>query len=150
MPDLMPKAVVDRLRAFAQSGGKVLFLGRTPPLIVDRADRDARTARPGEFDWAMVSAKGLDTVPTPSQFPPAAPPPPQSLSPALRAAVAKAVSGEDLTVATPTTALRAGRTRLASPQANVARTAHSGRSMASNSSPAADRAASNASVSRAP
>ncbi len=33
---VITKAVLDRLRAFATAGGKVIFVGRTPTLVVDR------------------------------------------------------------------------------------------------------------------
>ncbi|MDO6414635.1 glycosyl hydrolase [Sphingomonas sp. BIUV-7] len=113
MPDLMPAAVVDRLRAFAGSGGKVLFLGRTPPRIVEASYREARPARPGEFAWAAVATDRLTPVPTPPAYPPVAPPPAQMAPAALTAAVRAAVGVEDVELSTPSTALRYTHRQLA-------------------------------------
>ncbi|QJU60112.1 beta-galactosidase [Sphingomonas sp. AP4-R1] len=113
MPDLMPKAVVDRLRTFASSGGRVLFLGRTPPRITEGSYREARPARPDEFSWATVETGRLAPVPTPPDQPPAAPPPPQIVPPKLAAAVRSAVGMEDLELASRSTALRYTHRQLA-------------------------------------
>lgn len=113
MPDLMPKAVVDRLRTFASSGGKVLFLGRTPPRITEGSYRGARPARPDEFAWAALTAVPLAPVPTPPDQPPSAPPPAQVVPPTLASAVRQAVGHEDLQLASGGTALRYTHRQLA-------------------------------------
>lgn len=106
MADLMPQRVVDRLRAFAQGGGTVLFLGRTPPRIVDRAYARPRAARAEEFAWGRLQPGSLPDTPTPPAQPPANPPTPLVVPPAMRAAVQAAIGQDDLVLATPSTALR--------------------------------------------
>lgn len=105
-PDLMPIAVVRRLRAFAQGGGKVLFLGRTPPRIVETTYAAARRARPDEFAWASLDRGTLSPVPTPPANPWPKAPDPLVVSGETLAAVRAAVAGEDLSLAQPDTALR--------------------------------------------
>jgi hypothetical protein len=64
--------VLERLRAFAQSGGRVVFLGQTPSLVVGGSFLKAETPRAGDFDWAIVEASGdltrrvLDALPGPA------------------------------------------------------------------------------------
>jgi hypothetical protein len=113
MADLIPQAVVDRLRAFAGAGGKVLFVGRTPPRIVDGSYRQARPARPGEFAWAAFSPERLASVPTPPDQPPASPPPAQLVPPQLAAAVRSALGAEDLQLSLENKALRYTHRQLA-------------------------------------
>jgi hypothetical protein len=55
---LISQAELDRLKAFARGGGKVLFLGRTPALIYDRTILNARAATAADFAWATVAAGG--------------------------------------------------------------------------------------------
>ena len=45
----MSKAALDRLQAFAAAGGRVIFLGREPSLIVERAFLDAKAAGRSEL-----------------------------------------------------------------------------------------------------
>lgn len=113
MPDLMPASVVQRLRAFAQGGGKVLFLGRTPPRIIERTYLAARPAHADEFAWAALDTGSLSPVPTPPMQPWAKRPDPLVVSPETLAAVRKAVGDEDLTLARPDTALRYTHRQLA-------------------------------------
>lgn len=113
MPDLMPARVIARLRAFASSGGKVLFLGRTPPRIVETNYLRARPARADEFNWATVNMSLLSVVPTPDQGPPETPPPPLNAPATVKAALRQAVGIDDLSLATPTTAIRYTHRRLA-------------------------------------
>ncbi len=82
-PELLSEAAFDRLRTFAQGGGKVVFLGGTPQWIAGRAIRDARAATPADFSWAMVVNAQLPPTPTPGQFPPAAPPDAQAVPPEI-------------------------------------------------------------------
>lgn len=49
---VISRAALDRLRAFAKSGGRVVFLGRTPSLVADRSIFKAGPA--GDFGWALV------------------------------------------------------------------------------------------------
>jgi hypothetical protein len=43
---VIQKSVLDRLRAFAAAGGKVVFVGRTPTMVVDRTFRNPETGAP--------------------------------------------------------------------------------------------------------
>ena len=52
------RAALERLRAFAQSGGRVVFLGQTPSLVVGGSFLKAETPRADDFDWAIVEASG--------------------------------------------------------------------------------------------
>ena len=71
---LLPGSTADRLRTFAASGGKVMFLGAAPTGVARRNFRDASAFPAKEFAAAPVIAVDLPPVPTPPQFPPAAPP----------------------------------------------------------------------------
>jgi hypothetical protein len=82
-PQLLSEAALDRLRTFAQGGGHVVFLGGTPRWIDTRTIRDAREATPADFRWATVVDAQLPPTPTPGQFPPSAPPEPQTVSPEI-------------------------------------------------------------------
>ena len=74
--ELLPEAVVARLRSFAKSGGKVVFLGATPTYVGERSDLYARQVTPGEFAWATLVPGELPATPTPpAQAPTAAPGP---------------------------------------------------------------------------
>jgi hypothetical protein len=63
------RAALDRLRAFAQGGGRVVFLGHTPSLVVGSSFLKAET--PGSLDWALLEPSGeltpriLDALPGP-------------------------------------------------------------------------------------
>jgi hypothetical protein len=50
--DVISKAALTRLRAFARSGGRVVFLGRTPSLVIETSFLKAGPA--GDFSWAVV------------------------------------------------------------------------------------------------
>lgn len=105
-PDLLPAKVVDRLRAFAQGGGKVLFLGRLPTRIADASYRTAREARPDEFSWATLQTGTLAVTPTPPANPVEQAPGPQNAPPEIVAAVKAAVGVDDLALATPALGVR--------------------------------------------
>ncbi|MGO9642530.1 MAG: glycosyl hydrolase [Candidatus Acidiferrales bacterium] len=104
---LLSQAALDRLRAFANTGGHVLFLDHTPSLIAGKTIRDARAATPADFSWATVETSAqLSATPTPPYAAPAAPPSPEVVPPAVLQAVLAAVPAPDLTLDTPDTALR--------------------------------------------
>ena len=85
---VISQAELDRLRAFAKGGGKVLFLGRTPALISQKTMMDARAATPADFAWATVETSAqLPPTPTPPGAPPAAPPGPQVVPAAIETAL---------------------------------------------------------------
>jgi alpha-L-rhamnosidase len=109
---LLSQAAVDRLHAFADGGGHVLFLGRTPSLIADRTILDARSAVPADFSWASVVSDELPPTPTPPAQPPASLPAPQVVPSAIAQAVSAAVSNPDVKLDSPDTALRSMRRRL--------------------------------------
>jgi alpha-L-rhamnosidase len=96
LPDveIISDAALERLRAFAAGGGKVIFLGDTPRWIAGRNMRDARPARLADFNWAKVFDVQLQTTPVPGMSPPSAPPKPL--------AVDRAVLSEVLAAAPPT------------------------------------------------
>jgi glycosyl hydrolase family 106( putative alpha-L-rhamnosidase) len=50
------KPALERLRAFATSGGQVVFMGREPTLVVERSFLEA--AGPESLDWAIRGASG--------------------------------------------------------------------------------------------
>ena len=76
-----------RLKAFAQGGGKVLFIGGTPKWIAAQTIRDAKAATPSDFSWAKIVDAQLPPTPTPPQFPPTAPLQPQVVPDAILAAL---------------------------------------------------------------
>lgn len=85
---VISEAALDRLRAFARGGGKVLFLGHLPILISGKTYRDARKATPEDFAWAKVQVSAqLDVTPTPPAQPPAEPPASQVVPAAMAQAV---------------------------------------------------------------
>jgi hypothetical protein len=96
-----------RLRAFAKSGGKVLFLGRTPALISRKTILDARAAVPKDFAWATVETSAqLPPTPTPPGQPPAAPPEPMVVPVAIETAVNAVVGVREVTLDSPDSALK--------------------------------------------
>jgi hypothetical protein len=109
---VISQAALDRLRAVANGGGRVLFLGRTPSLISGKTFLDARAARPADFSWASMVSGELSPTPTPPAQPPASPPTPQVVPEAIAHAVSKAVLAPDVRVDKASTALRYTRRRL--------------------------------------
>jgi hypothetical protein len=110
-PELLSEAAFDRLRTFAEGGGKVVFLGDSPQWIAGRTIRDARAAAPADFRWATVVDAQLPPTPTPGQFPPSAPPPPQAVPPEILHAI-DAAAPATIRTSTPETALRVMKRRL--------------------------------------
>lgn len=90
-PLVISAEALARLKAFAQSGGKVLFLGGTPEWIAGRTIRNAQQATPADFSWATVVDAQLPPTPTPPQFPPSAPPEPQAVPAAVLTALHAAI-----------------------------------------------------------
>jgi beta-galactosidase GanA len=66
---VITKAVLDRLKAFVAGGGKVVFVGRTPSMVVDRTFLHAEG--PPDLSFATIEASGnitdrvLAALPTP-------------------------------------------------------------------------------------
>ena len=109
---LLSQAALDRLHAFANGGGHVLFLGRTPSLISGRTILDARAATAADFSWASVVAGELQPTPTPPAQPPTTPPAAQVVPDAIAQAVRVAVPSHDVMLDAPDTALRTMHRRL--------------------------------------
>ena len=109
-PELLSEDVFDRLRSFAQGGGKVVFLGGTPQWIAGRTIRDAREVTPQDFHWAAVVDAQLPATPTPPQFPPSAPPAPQAVPSEILHAI-EAAAPATVRTRDPETALRVMKRR---------------------------------------
>ncbi len=109
---LLSQAALDRLHAFANGGGHVLFLGRAPSLIAGRTILDARVSTPGDFSWASVALGELAPTPTPPAQPPASLPAPQVVPDAIVQAVNAAVTSPDVRLDKSDTALRVLKRRL--------------------------------------
>ena len=106
-PEVLSQAALDRLKAFAAGGGKVVFLGGTPRYIAEGSIRDARPADPADFAWATaVSQSQLPQTPVPPQYPPPAPPLPQVVPPETFAALRAAVPTPSVQLDAPDTAVR--------------------------------------------
>jgi len=110
-PLVLPAAAEMRLKAFARSGGKVVFLGGAPEWIAGRTIRDARAATAAEFSWASVLSAQLPPTPTPPAEPPAAPPAPQMVPAEVLAALQSAVIAPVVAMDAPDTALRVMKRR---------------------------------------
>jgi hypothetical protein len=110
-PELLSEAAFNRLRTFAKSGGRVVFLGGTPQWSAGRTIRDARAATPADFSWATVVDAQLPATPTPGQFPPSAPPEPQAVAPEILRAIETSAPAT-IRTEVPETALRVMKRRL--------------------------------------
>jgi hypothetical protein len=110
-PLILPAGVETRLKAFARSGGKVVFLGGAPEWIAGRTIRDAREATKAEFSWASVVSAQLPPTPTPPAGPPAAPPAPQTVPGEILTALRSAVIAPVVAMDAPDTALRVMKRR---------------------------------------
>jgi len=110
-PLVLLAAAESRLKAFARSGGKVVFLGGTPQWIAGRTIRDAREATATEFSWANVVDAQLPLTPTPPAGPPAAPPAPQTVPAEVLAALQSAVIAPVVAMDAPDKALRVMKRR---------------------------------------
>lgn len=104
--EILSAEAVDRLKLFAKSGGKVLFLGDAPKLISGKTILDARSATSADFTWATIIPAMLPETPTPPAQPPAAPPAPMAVPPAILSALKSAVGHQDAALDAPDTAIR--------------------------------------------
>jgi hypothetical protein len=94
---ILADAALTHLRAFAEAGNRVLFLGGTPQLISGRTILDARPATPADFAFATI---------VPTRLPHTPPPPaPMSVPPEILSAL-NAIPAQDATLETPDTAVR--------------------------------------------
>ena len=110
---VLSQAALDRLRAFAATGGKVLFLGHLPELISDRTYLEARAAKAEDFRWAKIEVSAqLPETPTPPAQPPAAPPAGQVVPAVIEEAVRETVGSPDILLKDEATSLRVMKRRL--------------------------------------
>jgi hypothetical protein len=100
-----------RLKAFAEGGGKVVFIGGAPKWIYGRTIRDAAPAMAADFSWATIVDAQLPPTPTPPANPPAAPPEPQAVPSEVLAAVNSAVIVPTVRLDNADTALRVMKRR---------------------------------------
>jgi hypothetical protein len=112
-PLVLSSAVLARLKAFAQGGGKVVFLGGTPQWIAGRTFREVRTETAQDFAWATVVGEKLPATPTPPADAPAAPPGPQAVPEEVLGAVKSAVIAPVVKMDAADTALRVMKRRWA-------------------------------------
>jgi hypothetical protein len=110
-PQVISDEALARLKAFAQGGGKVLFLGGAPSLIAGQTIRDAKPATAADISWATVVDAQLPPTPTPPMEPPAAPPAPQTVPGEVLAAVNAAVIAPVVRLDAADTALRVMKRR---------------------------------------
>jgi len=104
---------LERLHAFADGGGKVLFLGRTPAQIAGKNILDARASTPDDFSFATVETTAqLPPTPTPPAQAPAAPPGPQIVAPEIETALDAVIGPRDIALDSPDTALKFNTRRL--------------------------------------
>ena len=112
-PLVLSSAVLARLKAFAQGGGKVVFLGGTPQWIAGRALRDARAVTAQDFAWATVVDAKQPATPTPPADAPAAPPGPQAVPDEVLGVVKSAVIAPVVKIDATDSALRVMKRRWA-------------------------------------
>ena len=105
-PMVLSTAVLSRLKAFANGGGKVVFLGGAPQWIADKTIRDARPATSEDISWATVVNTKLRPTPTPPAEPPTAPTAAQQVPGDLLAAIESAVGEPTVKLDSQDTALR--------------------------------------------
>jgi hypothetical protein len=105
-PQVISATMLERLRAFAQGGGKVLFIGGVPRWIAGRTFRFAREAAARDFAWARVVDATLPATPTPPADAPLAPPGPQEIPPEWLAVLNASVTAPTVRMDQADTALR--------------------------------------------
>jgi hypothetical protein len=111
--EVLTQTELDRLKALAKGGGKVLFLGRTPSIVSGKTILDARAATPADFGYATVETSAqLPATPTPPAQAPTAPPAPQVVPAAIETALTSVIPTRDITLDAPDTALRVNTRRL--------------------------------------
>jgi hypothetical protein len=118
---ILSQAELDRLKAFARGGGKVLFLGRTPSIISGKTIKDSRAATPTDFAFATVETSAqLPPTPTPPAQAPATPPGPQIVPAAIEAALNKVIPRRAVALDSPDTALKVNTLLQRRPSAHLA------------------------------
>ncbi len=110
-PSVLSAEIVDRLKAFAMGGGKVVFLGGMPKWIAGRTMRDAQPATAADFLWAKVVDAQLPATPTPPANPPASPPVAQVVQSEIVGAIEAAVTEPTVRVDGADTALKVMKRR---------------------------------------
>jgi hypothetical protein len=105
-PQVISTTMLARLRAFAQGGGKVLFIGGMPRWIEGRTFRFAREAAARDFLWAKVVDATLPSTPTPPADAPLAPPGTQDIPPEWLAVLNAAVIAPTMKMDEADTAMR--------------------------------------------
>jgi hypothetical protein len=110
-PMIISENALARLKAFAEGGGKVVFLGGAPTLIAGQTMRDATPATAADFSWATVVDAQLPPTPTPPMEPPAAPPAPQAVPGEVLATVNAAIIAPVVRLDAADTALRVMKRR---------------------------------------
>jgi hypothetical protein len=96
---ILSQTELDRLKAFARGGGKVLFLGRTPSIVSGKTILDSRAATPADFSFATVETSAqLPPTPTPPAQAPATPPGPQVVPAAIETALNKVIPRRAVTL----------------------------------------------------
>ena len=103
--DILSQTELDRLKALAKGGGKVLFLGKTPSLISGKSDMDARAATPADFAFATVETSA-QLPPSPSARAVDASTAKQAVPAAIEAALNKVIGTREVALDTPDTALK--------------------------------------------
>jgi hypothetical protein len=110
---ILSQAELDRLKALAKGGGKVLFLGRTPSLIYTKNILDGRAATPDDFSFATVETSAqLPPTPTPPAAAPATPPGPLVVPAEIETALNKVIGIREVALDTPDAALKVMTRRL--------------------------------------
>jgi hypothetical protein len=110
---ILSQVELNRLKAVAKGGGKILFLGRTPALISGKTILDSRPATPADFTFATVETSAqLEPTPTPPAQAPATAPGPQVVPSAFEAALNRVIPTRTVTLASPDTALRINTRKL--------------------------------------
>ena len=110
---VLPQASLDRLKAFAKGGGKVLFLGRTPALISGKTILDSHASTTADFAWAAVETSDqLPATPTPPAEAPTKPLVAQVVPAAIEAALGTVIGPREIALDAPDTSLKVLTRRL--------------------------------------
>jgi hypothetical protein len=110
---VLSEAALERLKAFAEGGGKVLFLGHLPKMISGRTYKDARAATAVDFSWAKAEVGAqLEATPTPPMDAPKSAPGPQVVPAAIESAVNGVMGVQDVALDVKTPAVKVMKRRL--------------------------------------
>jgi hypothetical protein len=109
--DILSQAEVNRLKALVKGGGKVLFLGKTPSLISQKSNMDARAATPADFAWAVVETSA-QLPPSPSARTIDASTATQAVPAAIDTALNKVIGTREVALDTPDASLKVNTRRL--------------------------------------